>query len=177
MSSISRWKKLFGRTGKPTFKVLVGEATEEMTDTQAYRFDELTHAGPRDSRAASSNPLEQPVYSLAEAAFRLMSSEEDLLHRAAAGSIRLFTNAAGFTGRWRRVDTNGETVESSARILSSGYLALTILSCKELSLSGASSVLVFEYPLMSDPSVLNFEAQTLQELSAWGGRKKNVLCE
>lgn len=92
MSSISRWKKLFGRTGKPTFKVLVGEATEEMTDTQAYRFDELTHAGPRDSQAASS-------------------------------------------------------------------------------------VLVFEYPLMSDPSVLNFEAQTLQELSAWGGRKKNVLCE
>ncbi|MCH8100478.1 MAG: hypothetical protein IIB74_08580 [Proteobacteria bacterium] len=175
MLNASRWKNIFGCVQKPTVTVQVGDTVEELTDTQAYRFEELTRGGARKAQAVYDNPLAQPRYSLEEAAFRLMTSEDAILQRAASGTVKLYANAAGLAGRWRRLDANGGSVESSLRTLRSGYLGLTVLSCNELALSGSTRVLVFEFPDISDQSALNLDVETLQELSAWSKEKK-VFC-
>jgi hypothetical protein len=167
----SRWKKIFGNR-KPTVPVRVGDNAEEMTETQAYRFDELTQTDQQDARPVNDNPLDQSRYSLADAAFRLMTDEADLLQRAAANSIKLYTDVAGLAGRWRRMDGNGDAVESSLRTLRSGYLELSTLSCLDLASIGSTNVSVFELPDIFDPSTLELDAETLRDLSAWGSEKK-----
>lgn len=171
MSRANQWRKIFGHTEKQ--KVRVGAKLEELTDTQAYRFEELTHANAGDSKTANGNPLEQSRYSLDEAAFRLMISEEDVLQRAVSGAIALFTGVAGFTGRWRRVASNGSAVESSVLTLRSGYLALTVGACRELIRHGATSVSILEFPNLSDPATAELDDETLTVLSAWGKQKKS----
>ncbi len=171
MPKASRWKHIFGQT-KPKVPVQVGDKAETMTVTQAYRFDELSEPGQEDAPPANQNPLDQSKYSLADAAFRLMVSEDDLLKRAASGVVKLYTNAAGLEGRWRRIGGDGKTLESSPRTLRCGYLELTALSCLELATHGGANVLVFELPNILDPSALELDAETLQELSAWGSEKK-----
>ncbi len=172
MPKASRWKKIFGNYRKPTVKVQVGEKDEEMTDTQAFRFRELTQTATRDAPVMNGNPLEQSRYTLEQAAFRLMASEVDVLQRAASGSIGLYADVAGLEGRWRRLDRDGDTMESSLRALRSGYLGLTSHSCQELALTGGTNIYVFEFPDVSDLSVLDLDFETLQELSAWGSEKK-----
>ena len=172
MPKDSPWKKILGRAGKPKVPVVVDGKAEVMTDTQAYRFGELSKTGAQRTPAASDNPLEQTCYSLEDAAFRMMLSEADVLKMALAGSVRLYISVTGLTGRWRRVAGNGEVTESSARQLRSGYLALTTRSCQELAERGDSNVLVLEFPDIADKSHLNFDAETLQELSAWGAAEK-----
>jgi hypothetical protein len=152
--------------------VQVSGKDAELTDTQAYRFDELTHTDKRTSQTVPVNPIEQPRYSLEDAAFRLMTSESVILQRATSGSIKLYASAAGLAGRWRRLDGNGNSMESSLRTLRSGYLGLTALSCKELELHGGAKVLVFEFPDNPDLSALDLDFETQQELSAWGTEKK-----
>jgi len=168
---VSRWKMIFGHQ-KPKTPVQVGNKAEEMTDTQAYRFNELTHADRRDAMPRNDNPLDQSRYTLDEAAFRLMTDEADILQRAASGAVKLYANAAGLEGRWRRLDGKGDSVESSLRTLRSGFLELTAVSCMELASYGGTDVLVFELPDIPDPSFLDLDAETLQELSAWGSEKK-----
>jgi hypothetical protein len=168
----SNWKKLLGRSGKTKVPVIVDGKAEVMTDTQAYRFGELTKTGSQRVPSDGGSPLEESVYSLSDAAFRLMLSDAELLQKAAAGSIRLYANVAGMTGRWRRVGADGEVAESSARTLPSGYLALMQRSSAELAASGGCVVQVFELPDIETPSTLNFDPETLQELSAWGDAKK-----
>ncbi len=169
------WKKLFGRSKKPTVEVQVGDKAEVMTETQAYRFDELAQTGNRSRDAANDNPLEQSRYSLEEAAFRLMTSEAELVQRAAAGSLPLYTNAAGLTGRWRRIDANGEVVESSVRPVKSGCLRVPVAACKELALEGSARVTVLEYPADPELADLKLEHVITLELAAWGNEKK-VFC-
>lgn len=175
MPKVSRWKQLFGSSKKPEVTVQVGGTPEKMTDTQAYRFDELTQSGSLDTRAVKRDVDGPARYSLEDAAFRLMTSEADVLQRAVAGSIRFYIDATGLAGHWRRFDDNGVPIESSPRVLQSGFLGLTELSCKELALRDGTSVLVFEFPDVDDASVLDFEVTTLQELTAWGDGKK-VFC-
>jgi len=172
VSKASRWKKIFGLAKKPTITVQVGDKAEDMTDTQAYRFEELTQTSAQELQVAGGNPLAQSRYSLEDTAFRLMTDEADILQRAAGGSIRLYANAAGLAGRWRRLDGDGGTIESSLRTLRSGYLELTIPACKELALRGGTNVMILALPSISNPSALNLDVETLQELSAWGGGKK-----
>lgn len=168
----SPYKKILRHLKRPKVAVQVGRKVEEMTDTQAYRFVELTETDTGAPGPANDNPFEQARYSLEEAAFRLMISEEEILRRAASGSIRLYASVAGSEGRWRRPGRTGEALESSVRTLRSGYLALTESSCKELALSGGANVLTFELPDLPDPAKLDLDGETLQELSAWGQQKK-----
>lgn len=169
---VSQWKKIFGLSRKPKVTVQVGSKAEEMTETQAYRFDELAQSNIQERKAPSDNPLEQSRYTLEEAAFRLMTGKGDILKQAGEGLVDLYVNAAGLSGRWRRIDGDSKATESSTRALRSGYLGLTALSCKELALRGHTDVLVFELPDIRDPSKLEFDAESLQELSAWGHGKK-----
>ncbi len=172
VSGTSSYKKILRHIIKPKVSVTVGRKVQEMTDTQAYRFAELSQDDARSSHASDDGPFERSRYSLEEAAFRLMVSEDEILRRAAAGKVNLYTSAAGFEGRWRRLDDSGAAMESSVRTLSAGYLALTASSSKELALTGDIRVLIVELPEPPVPAALEVDGETLQELSVWGGGKK-----
>ena len=172
MSGTSQYKKILQQIIKPKVPVKVGQKVEEMTDTQAYRFAELSQGDAETPKASKSNPFEQSRYSLEEAAFRLMVNEDEILQRAAAGMIGLYIEVAGLEGCWRRLDDNGDSMESSVRMLKGGYLALTAFSCRELTLTDGIRVLVAELPELPVPSALELDGETMQELSAWGRGKK-----
>lgn len=175
MAGSGRWKKIFGLSKKPTVEVQVGDTAHLMTETQAYRFDELAQTANRSRDAANDNPLEASRYSLGEAAFRLMVGEAELLQQAAAGSIRLYIDAAGLSGRWRRIDSKGEVIESAPKRLGSGFLSLSIASSKELALQGGADLSLLELPDVPDPAALNLDGETLLELTGWGKEKKVFL--
>jgi hypothetical protein len=175
MSASGRWKNILGRSEEPKVTVKVGKSPQELTHTQARRFSELARGGAVAAPAANDNPLEQPRYSLEDAAFRRMTSEADILQRAASGSINLYVSAKGLRGRWRRLAANGDRIESSVRTLGSGHLRLAKHLCKELATSGVTNARVLEYPDVDELSVLDFDIEMLEELSAWGHEKK-IFC-
>ncbi len=54
MSRTDQWRKIFGYAEKDTVKVRVGDKVEDLTGTQAMRFQELTQPAQPD---AEPNPL------------------------------------------------------------------------------------------------------------------------
>ncbi len=59
MSRTDQWRKIFGQAEKDTVKVRVGDRVEDLTGTQAMRFEELTQPAQPD---ANPNPLrDDPV--------------------------------------------------------------------------------------------------------------------
>ena len=92
MSKINRWKEIFGYTGKRKTPVRVGKKYEDMTGTQADRFDELKLPKRADSQPDASTAPRKTRYALAEASDRLNVSEKHLLQEAASGSINLYVD-------------------------------------------------------------------------------------
>ena len=171
MSRAAQWKKILGYTKKPSVQVRVGERLEHLTDTQAYRYENLVRRNGGGQPRASGNPFEQSRYPLGDAAFRLMISEEAILQKAAAGSLYLFTSVAGVTGHWRR-QVHGSSVDSPEQTLRSGYLALTTNACRELVAQGGTNVSTFLYPELPDPSATGLDDEILGVLSTWRHDKK-----
>jgi hypothetical protein len=95
MPKIGQWKKILGNTEKPKTRVQVSGKAEAMTDTQSIRFEELTKRRDAGTPAADRNPLAESKYGLEDASFRLIITEDQLLHKAATGSISLFVDAVG----------------------------------------------------------------------------------
>ncbi len=59
MSRTDQWRKIFGQAEKDTVKVRVGNKFEDLTGTQAMRFEELTQPKQPDP---DRNPLrDEPV--------------------------------------------------------------------------------------------------------------------
>ncbi len=59
MSRTDQWRKIFGHAEIDTVKVRVGDKFEDLTGTQAMRFEELTQPAQPD---ANPNPLrDDPV--------------------------------------------------------------------------------------------------------------------
>lgn len=176
MTRIGRWKRILGSTGKQ--KVLVNVAGKEarMTKTQSYRFSELSEQRGTSSQAASRNPLEESRYGLEDAAFRLLIGEDQLLRKAASGSVRLHTDAAGLTGRWQRGD-GATAVKSSLFALKSGFLALSAESCNELLQKGFTSISFLDFCSSADPAAANIDSDTLATLQAWGSGRKRFCLE
>jgi hypothetical protein len=175
MSASGGWKSILARSEKPKVTVTVGKSAQDLTHTQARRFNELTRGAVVAAPAANDNPLEQSRYSLEDAAFRRMTSADDILKRAASGAINLYVSAKGLRGCWRRLAANGDRIESSVRKLRSGHLRLAKHLCKELALTGVTSARVLEYPDDADLYFLDFDIEMLEELSAWGHEKK-IFC-
>ena len=98
MPKIGQWKKILGNTKKPKTRVQVSGKAEAMMDTQSIRFEELTKRRDAGTPAADRNPLAESKYGLEDASFRLIITEDQLLHKAATGSISLFVDAAGLSG-------------------------------------------------------------------------------
>lgn len=172
MARTGSWMKILGNTGKQKVSVRIGEKIEQLTETQSYRFVELTETGDSKNDASTFNPLDDLRYGLEDAAFRLMISEDELLHRAAAGTIRLYADAAGLTGRWQRGRVDNDAVQSTERLLKSGFLALSVEACAELANKGRTRVTVLELHGSANPAGTNVDAETLQALSAWGQGNK-----
>ncbi len=168
MSKSGQWKEIFRNTGKQKNPVRVGEKYEEMTGTQAYRFEELTQSRRLDLQRDVSTAPGKVLYTLTEASRRLNISENYLLQKAASGSVNFYLNAGGLKGCWRRGATDCGSIVSSVQILTSGYLALTSRSCKKMAKFGNISVLVLEFRCPSDPAAVDLDRETMAALSAWG---------
>ena len=138
-------RKIFWDAGKQKMRVWVGEKHEDMTRTQAYRFEELTQSTRPDPQLDASTTPGKTRYALAEASDRLNVSEEHLLQQAASGLVNLYVNVGGLKGRWRRGASDGGSIWSSVQTLISGYGALTFRSCSEMAAHRSG---VFEYCLL-----------------------------
>ncbi|MCG8369728.1 MAG: hypothetical protein MJA32_04340 [Proteobacteria bacterium] len=169
MSRSVQWRKIFGFSKKPTVKVRLGDRLEKLTDTQAYRFEELNQKNTGGRPAESRNPFEASRYSLEDAAFRLMVGDEAILQMAASGSVDLYTSVAGLVGCWRQEAIDGSVVDSPEVTLRSGYLALTLDGCRDLARRGQARVSRFEFKRLPDPSVTELDGETLAVLSTWDG--------
>lgn len=167
MSKLRQWKTIFGPPEKERVVVQVGKSDVEMTDTQAYRFEELQNTRQATGPSRTRNVFEQQRYTVEEAAFRLMYSEDALLKKAADGKLRVFINVAGQRGRWRSYG-GGNSRESSEQTLRSGYLALTANTCLDLLENTASKVTILEYVRPADPSALELDSGVLAAFSSWG---------
>lgn len=148
--------------------VQVGKADVEMTDTQAYRFEELQNTRKAPSQDRQRNVFEQPRYTIEEAAFRLMLDEQALLKKAVDGKLRVFLDVAGQSGHWRSYGSDGKSAESSRQTLRSGYLALTAGSCRTLLQQAAGKVSILEYVRVADPAALQLDSGVLAAFSSWG---------
>lgn len=161
-------REIFRYAGKQKMRVWVGEKYEDMTRTQAYRFEELTQSTRPDPQLDASTAPRKTRYALAEVSDRLNVSEEHLLQQAASGSVNLYVNAGGLKGRWRRGASDGGSIVSSVQTLISGYVALTSRSCSEMANYGSINVSVLEFRCPSDPSAVDLDRETMATLSAWG---------
>lgn len=171
MARIGQWKRILGQTGKQKVLVKVGGKHTPLTETQSYRFSELREQRAADSGATDCNPLQESRYSLEDASFRLMIDEDQLLQKAAAGSLCLYTNAEGLSGRWQR-DGDCDATQSTVRTLKSGFLALDVRSCRELANEGRTSVTVLHFDGAAESAASNVDLETLETLNAWGPGEK-----
>lgn len=146
----------------------VGGSHVEMTDTQAYRFEELQKSRESTNGAGTRGVFDELRYSLEDAAFKLMTTEASLLEKAAAGKLRLFIDAAGMLGNWRSYNADGEPRESTPQSMPSGFLALTVKSCGELVENGRTQVAFVEYVQDVDPEALDIPADVLAVFASWG---------
>jgi len=171
MSRIGRWKEVFGKSEKPKMTVRTRDSFEELTDTQAYRFEELTNGSDGVRSSENENPFDQSRYSLGDVAFRLMTTELDVLGRAASGTIDLFVPVDGLAGRWRYLAPDGRATISSGMVLRSGYLALTIGACEKLAEFDNIEVEMLVFPKLADPAALGFDGETQAVLSTSGNKR------
>lgn len=166
MKGIGQWKQLLGGS-KKTVPVRMGGTVESMTVTQAHRFDELSHRQQNAASRSDSNPFEGKRYSISDAAFRLMTSESRILDLAASGSIALFADVGGLSGRWMREDDSHGVLYSPAMTLDAGYLAIPSAECTELISRGQVEASVFELPRLTDPGATGLDPDVLAVTSTW----------
>ena len=175
MSKLNPLTRLFS-PAKEKVSVQVGDEVAEMTKTQRYRFDQLSRTWSAEEE--DENPFEKSRYTIAEAALSLLQDETAILKAAAEGKRRVYVNGEGLFGRWRRSTTDGGAEHSKAMQLTSGYLALPPLACRQLAEGRRAEVSVLEFRLPTDPTYAEFDVTLLTDLMAWGeGQKYFCLSE
>ena len=175
MSKAGLWKNIFGQ--KEKVSVSVEGKTETMTRTQSLRFNELQETREPLVPAKYTNPLESSRYSLADAAFRLMLSENELLQKAADGQLRCYIDAAGLTGRWRKRAPNGEVTQSQPCTIATGLLRLRSRACQELEVNGHAEVTALDYCEKAGSADARLDDDTLMSLFGWGQGDKQFFPE
>lgn len=167
MAKFRQSKAIFGQAEKERVSVKVGGSSVDMTDTQAYRFEELQKARASANGTSGGGVFDEPRYSLEDAAFRLMVPEKNLLQKAAAGQVRLFLSIAGIAGQWRSYCNDGTSNESASLVMERGYLALPVKSCGELLEQRRAEVAVVEFVSGVDPEALDLHADILAIFASW----------
>lgn len=170
MSKIGLWKNIFGHREKVA--VNVGGKTELLTDTQSFRFSELTEQKDVPPRPSYSNPLEDTRYQLRDAAFRLMISEDEVLAKVVAGDLSLYADVAGTSGHWCRRDQAGNVSQSSVATIHSGLLKLRFRACEDLAKHGRAIVRTLDLCQTDDVLQTGIDNNTLANLRAWGVGEK-----
>ncbi len=166
MSKIGLWKNIFGHREKVAVKV--GAKTEMLTDTQSFRFSEISETRDAPMRPTYRNPLDNTRYSLEDAAFRLMISADEVLARAAAGGLRLYVDVAGKSGHWARRDVEGNVSQSSVSTISRGLLKLRTKACHDLAKHGRAVVRTLDLCRTNGLTTADLDNDTLANLRAWG---------
>ncbi len=166
MSKIGLWKNIFGHREKVAVKV--GDKTEMLTDTQSFRFSEISETRDAPLRPAYQNPLDDTRYRLEDAAFRLMITEDEVLTRAAAGGLRLYVDVAGKSGHWARRDLQGDVSQSSISTIQSGLLKLRSRACNDLARHGRAIVRTLDLCRTNGLTTAGLDDHTLANLRAWG---------
>ncbi len=166
MSTIGRLKNIFGHREKVAVKV--GAKTELLTDTQSYRFSEISETRDAPMRSAYQNPLNDTRYSLEDAAFRLMITEDEVLAKAAAGGLRLYVDVAGMSGHWARRDLEGNVSQSSVFTIRAGLLKLRSRACDDLAKHGRAIVRTLDLCRTNGLTTAGLDDDTLANLRAWG---------
>ncbi len=166
MSKIGRWKSIFGHREKVAVKV--GAKTELLTNTQSYRFNEISETRDAPLRSANSNPLDDARYELHDAAFRLMITVDEVLARAADGGLRLYVDVAGKSGHWARRDLEGNVSQSSVSTIRSGLLKLRTRACDDLAKHGRAVVRTLDLCRTNGLTSAGLDDDTLANLRAWG---------
>ena len=164
MAKAGTRKGLFGH--KEKVLVDVGGELQEMTDTQSYRFGELEKA--RRELPAQRNPLDEDRYTLESAAFRLMTSEDDVLKKAIAGRFSVYVDASGLSGHWRRRDSQGNSSQSDLATIRGGLLRLRRETLVEVKEKGRASVKALYYCAVAANTDQRLDRETRDNLHAWG---------
>ena len=139
MAKTGFWKDLFKAGRKQKHRVRLEDSSyTDLTDTQAYRFEELSHPQLGDMILGAGG------YSLDDAARHLGVDPERLLEQAARGLVHLYVAATGLTGRWQRSPADWDPSESSTQTLDAGFLALGAAACDELCRLGSTDVSILE---------------------------------
>lgn len=170
MTKISVWKNIFGHREKVA--VEVSGKTELLTNTQSFRFSEISKTRGSSTRPFYRNPLEDACYHLKDAAFRLMISEDEVLEKAALGNLHLYVDVAGMSGHWCRCDQEGNVSQSSVTTIRSGRLKLRAKACTDLAKHGRAIVRTLDLCRSCDSSQAGIDENTLENLRAWGPGEK-----
>ena len=173
MSKFGQWKSIFGHREKVAVKV--GAKTELLTDTQSFRFNEISEARDTSPRPEYRNPLDDTRYSLDDAAFRLMITAEEVLARAAGGSLHLYVDVAGKSGHWARRDPAGNVSQSSVSTIRSGLLKLRSRACSDLAKHGRAVVRTLDLCRTNGLTMAGLDDDTVANLRAWGPGDKQFL--
>ena len=166
MPKAGLWKSIFSQKEKVV--VDVGGKPHAMTHTQKFRFEELKESQRELNAKAYKNPLEDSRYTLDDAAFRLMLDPTEVLGKAVAGKYRLYVDASGVTGTWRRRELNGTISQSEVATIESGVLRLRRKSIQALVDGHSTQIEVLDYcgkAARTDQRLDNF---TLANLQGWG---------
>ena len=139
MAKTGFWNDLFKAGRKQKHRVKLEDSSyTDLTDTQAYRFEELSHPQPGGAVPGAGG------YPLEDAARRLGVDPGRLLEQAAQGSVHLYVAATGLTGRWQRSPTGRDPSQSQPQTLDAGFLALGAAACDELCRLGSTDVSILE---------------------------------
>ncbi len=166
MSKAGLWKNIFGHKEKVV--VDVGGRPHAMTHTQKFRFEELRESQRELNANDYKNPLEDSRYSLDDAAFRLMLDPSQVLEIAITGRYRIYVDASGLTGIWRRREVNGTVSQSEVGTIQSGVLKLRRRSIRELVDADSAQVDVFDYCSRAATTDERLDNATLSNLQGWG---------
>lgn len=123
------------------------------------------------------SPFDKPFYTLEDASFRLMLSQNEILNKAANGRMRLYIDATGVAGRWRRRAPDGSIGESLVRTMPSGYLRLRTRACKELLETGRATVKTLDICTVVGHEKANIQEELLVDLWGWGPGDKQFFPE
>jgi hypothetical protein len=141
VSFLDRWiDRLRGKAApSPRLSVLAFDRYEEMTATQALRFEELQQAMEQEGARQIPAAPEQPWYSMQDAGSRLGRTAKDLLAAAADKRLLCFVYARNARGYWDAASAT--PVPASVP----DFLVLPAGQCREVLEFGGASVRILEF--------------------------------
>ncbi len=172
MPKKNSWKEVFRSHKGKAVGVRVAGKVEEMTSTQAVRFEDLMQKRLAESALDSVPESVKAGFSIEESAKRLKISVADLFEKSSAGLLSFYIDATGIAGHWRRPDAAYDTAHDSAQMVVSGYLALPSQLCGDMGIIGSVLVHFLEYRSHSNPSATDLDTKTLATLASLGEGEK-----